>query len=139
MFKEEEHPRDNDGKFTEKGNGGGSYQEGVDERIEWARENGVDLPLNADGSLDDLKLQEIKESKKSSPILSKREYAVLRQEVIRKNAAQKGKVKPTNFAYTSDYFYVYSTQGDDDFSSVVQLNIEENRDIINKILKKFEE
>lgn len=36
-----------------------SYKDGVNERVKWAKENGVDLPLNTDGSLDDLKLQEI--------------------------------------------------------------------------------
>ena len=57
MFDESKHPRDNDGKFTDKN--GESYSDGVNERIKWAKENGVDLPLNLDGSVDDLKLQEL--------------------------------------------------------------------------------
>lgn len=60
-FEESKHPRSDDGKFTD---GNGSYSDGVNERIEWAKENGIDLPLNADGSVDDLKLQEIYDSKK---------------------------------------------------------------------------
>ena len=65
-FDENKHPRASDGKFTN-GNGGndgdGGYSDGVNERIKWANENGIDLPLNADGSLDDLKLQKIYEEK----------------------------------------------------------------------------
>ena len=59
MFREEDHPRDRDGKFTDKD---GSYSDGVNERIKWAKENGIDLPLNLDGSVDDLKLQELYDS-----------------------------------------------------------------------------
>ncbi len=47
---------DNNGRFTNKQ---GGYQESVNDRIKWAKENGVEIPLNADGSVDDLKLQEI--------------------------------------------------------------------------------
>lgn len=61
-FKESEHPRDRDGKFTD---GNGSYSDGVNERIEWAKENGIELPLSSDGSVDDLKLQEIYDSTKN--------------------------------------------------------------------------
>ena len=69
--------------------------------------------------------------------ISKQEYAVLRSEVMRKNAAQKGKVQPVNFAYTSNYFYVYETTGDDDFEIIGQLDIENEKDIIDKYLKRF--
>ncbi len=62
MFDESKHPRDNDGKFTDKN--GGSYSDGVNERVRWAKENGIDLPLNLDGSVDDLKLQGIYEKRK---------------------------------------------------------------------------
>lgn len=61
-FKESEHLRDRDGKFTD---GNGSYSDGVNERIEWAKENGIELPLSSDGSVDDLKLQEIYDSTKN--------------------------------------------------------------------------
>ncbi len=69
-FDENKHPRASDGKFTD-GNGGddgndgnGGYSDGVNERIKWAKENGIDLPLNEDGSVDDLKLQELYDSAK---------------------------------------------------------------------------
>ena len=55
-FDENKHPRASDGKFTD-GNGG--YSAGVNKRIKWANENGKEVPLNADGSLDDLKLQRV--------------------------------------------------------------------------------
>ena len=71
MFDENKHPRDKDGKFT---NGSSAsrenYTQSVNNRIKWAKENGVELPLNADGSVDDIKLQEIYENsaiKKMTP------------------------------------------------------------------------
>ena len=71
--------------------------------------------------------------------ISKQEYAVLRSEVMRKNAAQKGKVQPVNFAYTSNYFYIYETEGDDEFEIIGQLDIERNSDLINVIEQILEE
>jgi len=67
MFDESKHPRDNDGKFTDGSGGtkGGNYSDGVNERIRWAKENGIDLPLNLDGSVDDLKLQELQEKSRN--------------------------------------------------------------------------
>ena len=61
-FDENKHPRASDGKFTD-GNGG--YSAGVNKRIKWANENGKEVPLNADGSLDDLKLQELYEENRT--------------------------------------------------------------------------
>lgn len=83
MFKEEEHPRDNGGKFTDKGKG----SERRNERIQWARENSIDLPLNADGSLDDLKLQELydteqaKQNSNGGVNLSKQEWAMFYERI----------------------------------------------------------
>ncbi len=57
QFEESKHPRDEDGKFTDK-NKNKSYVDQVNERVKWAIENGIDLPLSSDGSVDDLKLQE---------------------------------------------------------------------------------
>lgn len=62
MFREEDHPRDNNGKFTDKdggSSGGNSYADGVNERIARAKELGITLPISADGSLDDVKLQRL--------------------------------------------------------------------------------
>lgn len=72
MFDESKHPRDDGGKFTDKGGGSREdYTQSVNDRIKWAKENGVDLPLNTDGSVDDLKLQELyekgKDKKKMTP------------------------------------------------------------------------
>ena len=69
--------------------------------------------------------------------LSKREYAVLRKEVMRKNVAQKGKVKQINGAFTSNNFYVYSTHGGDSFVPLKQFDIEKDRDKINYWLKRL--
>ena len=51
QFDESKHPRDGDGKFSEKAN--------EQKYIEWAKDNGVDLPLNNDGSLDTIRLQKM--------------------------------------------------------------------------------
>lgn len=65
MFDESQHPRDDGGKFTDKGGGSReNYTQSVNDRIKWAKENGVDLPFNTDGSIDDLKLQELYEKGK---------------------------------------------------------------------------
>lgn len=58
-WKESEHPRDNAGKFTDKEGSSSSYRDEVNERIKWAKENNVELPLNDDGSLNDIRLQKI--------------------------------------------------------------------------------
>ncbi len=76
MFDEGQHPRDDGGKFTDKGGGSReNYTQSVNDRIKWAKENGVDLPLNTDGSVDDLKLQELyekgKDRKASAPAADK--------------------------------------------------------------------
>lgn len=67
MFDESKHPRDGDGKFTD-GNGGDNsreeYRQSVNERIKWAKDNDIDLPMNTDGSVDDIKLQEMYDSQK---------------------------------------------------------------------------
>lgn len=71
MFEESKHPRDNGGKFTEKGGDSrDSYTQSVNERIRWAKENGVDLPLNIDGSVDDLKLQKMYEERITTELSS---------------------------------------------------------------------
>lgn len=116
------------------------YQKQVNARIKWANENGIKLPFNEDGSLNDIKLQELySEERKSTtgPELSQQEFAVLRQEVIRKNADQKGKVIPTNCAFTANHFYVYTTTGDDEFTPIIKLSLEDDRELINAILQKF--
>ncbi len=69
----------------------------------------------------------------SSITLSREEYGALRAEVMRKNVAQKGNVKPTNFAYTANYFYVYDTIGDDSFTPLIQLDIEKDGDLIDDV------
>ena len=65
MFDESKHPRDDGGKFTDNGGSRENYNQDVNDRIKWAKENGVELPLNADGSVDDMELQKIYEKKKN--------------------------------------------------------------------------
>lgn len=63
-WKESEHPRDNAGRFTDKEGSSSSYRDEVNERIKWAKENNVELPLNDDGSLNDIRLQKLYNEKK---------------------------------------------------------------------------
>lgn len=117
MFREEEHPRDKDGKFTD---GKSSKSEKV---AEAERIYNSELPyVPADG---------IK--------LTKQEYAILRKEVMRKNSEQKGKVKSINSAFTANTFYIYSTKGDDDFTLLKKFDIEKDRYKINAWLLKLGE
>lgn len=51
------------GRYGSDGGGSSSpaeeYRNQANARIKWANENGIELPLNADGSLNDIKLQEL--------------------------------------------------------------------------------
>lgn len=66
QFEESKHPRGKDGRFSNKDKS--DYSSEVNERIRWAKDNGIELPLNADGSLDDLRLQRLYETKKTVPV-----------------------------------------------------------------------
>lgn len=68
-FDESKHPRDKGGRFTD--NVGSDYAAEVNERIRRAKDNGIELPLNADGSSDDMTLQKLyKEEKQHAKALS---------------------------------------------------------------------
>ena len=113
MFDESKHKRvprgsAEGGRFTKTSDGAGGEHEATPAEKKRLKELGINGNVN----------------------MSKQEYAVLRKEVMRKNSAQRGKVKPINFAYTSNNFYVYSTSGYDSFEPLIQLDIEENREII---------
>ena len=75
--------------------------------------------------------------KKRQIVLSAEEYNALRKEVMRKNAEQKGRVRLTNYAFTANCFYVYSTTGDDDFKVLERYDIEFDRESINKRLTRM--
>ena len=114
-WNEEEHPRgqpENAGQFVEKGE-----QSGRDtgKGKSWRQGTKYGEILSSDKYID----------------LSPQEYAVLRAEVMRKNAVQKGKIKPTNFAYTANNFYIYSTSGGEEFAVLQRFDIEKDREKIN--------
>lgn len=56
-FEESKHPRDKKGRFSDKGES--DYPSEINKRIRWAKDNGIELPLNSDGSVDDLRLQKL--------------------------------------------------------------------------------
>lgn len=120
MFKEEDHPRDKAGQFAEKDGG----EEG---KLAEAIKQYSDDPAH------DLAAAGLPRGEK--PKLSKQEYATLRAEVMRKNATQRGKIKPVNHAFTADHFYVYSTKGDDDFTVMMQCDIERDREKIKSAIE----
>ena len=116
-WNENKHPRDKFGKFTD-GNGKTFRQNTSYGEI-----------LASDRQAELNKTRGIK--------LSRQEYSVLRSIAIRKNAAQKGKVIPIGSAFTSNYFYIYSTKGDDDFTPLKKFDIELDREAIDKFLKEY--
>lgn len=61
-FDESKHPRDGSGKFTNKN--GEQNSNGIKEQIEWARKSGKELPLNNDGSLDEVALRKMYDERK---------------------------------------------------------------------------
>ena len=63
-YDETKHKRDSDGKFTYKN--GESSSDSVKAQIAWARKNGKELPLNNDGSLNDIALQKMYDERKDS-------------------------------------------------------------------------
>ena len=107
-FDESKHPRDEQGRFTEK-------QKKAAKVYDSQFASGI----------------------KGNKSLSKAEYGSLRKEVMRKNSEQRGKVKPTNFAYTANCFYIYSTSGGDEFEVIQSFQIEGNEKLIKYMEKKY--
>lgn len=81
---------------------------------------------------------DVKYSNDDEIVLSKKEYSILKSEVVKKNALQKNKnIKKVNCAYTRDYYYIYSTKGYDNFKPLLQLEIESNYELINEIERRL--
>lgn len=135
MFDESKHPRDNDGKFTDKN--GESYSDGVNERIKWAKDNGIDLPLNTDGSVDDLKLQELYEGKKFANIiqLPKKEYAELCSSIRTKYSNQIPAVG--ELLYGNSYFKFRYNKETERIVCELKIPIEGNEELISDIMRGF--
>lgn len=66
--------------------------------------------------------------------LGKQEYAILRKEVVRKNAGKGSNVQQQNYAFTSNYFYLYDTTGDDNFDVSEKVLIEGNEEYISYVI-----
>lgn len=67
MFDESKHKRDENGKFAKQDER--NYSDSVNDRIKWAKDNDIELPLNADGSVDDIALQKLQNVSRSSGII----------------------------------------------------------------------
>lgn len=93
-FNEQDHPRDKNGEFTQKGKD--NYTRDVNERIEWAKDNNVELPLNSDGSINDIELQRLR--KMSAAELSK----MLRRELPQKKMTPEEKIASVHIDFDRD-------------------------------------
>lgn len=65
-FNENKHPRNDDGEFVDKD--GEQNSNGIKEQIEWARKSGKELPLNNDGSLDEVALRKMYDERDKSRV-----------------------------------------------------------------------
>ncbi len=70
--------------------------------------------------------------------ISRQEYAILRKEVVRENAFNKGEIRPVDYAFTANNFYVYENYGDDSYKAIEKLKIVGNEDLIHIIQGEFE-
>ncbi len=121
-WRENDHSRDGDGKFTDK-------QASFD-RQQADKEKPAAKFSDKDSKPKPKRSKQVK--------LQKQEYAVLRRAVIEKNLLQKGNVKPTNYAFTSNNFYYYKTSGYDRFKIVTCMPIDGNEYKINKYIKEID-
>ena len=51
------HPGNKKGRPSDRSES--DYPAEINKRIRWAKDNGIELPLNSDGSVDDLRLQKL--------------------------------------------------------------------------------
>lgn len=82
--------------------------------------------------------KEIDKVKKKVVKLNKRDYAIICSEIVRKNANKQGKY-PIDFAYTDELFVVYKNYGLNNFKVTVKLDLEKDRDKIDKIIKEIDD
>ena len=80
--------------------------------------------------------KKLKKKAQTTELITAQERKILRKEVLRKNVSQKGKVKPVNYAFTANYFYVYTTNGLDNFRVTKKYDIEKNHNTIKELLEE---
>lgn len=69
--------------------------------------------------------------------ISKEEYAILREQIMKQNNIYKRNSETIDYAFTAENFYVYENYENDKFKIVKKLNIEKNRELINSIREEF--
>ena len=78
----------------------------------------------------------IDKNKKPRYNITKQEFAVLREAVVKKNAEYKNKDVPSiDFAFTANNFYVYNNNGYDSFGVIDGLDIDTNKELIDYIME----
>ena len=71
---------------------------------------------------------------------SKREYALVSRAIMAKNAGLKdSELKPVDYVYAADEFYVYENRSIGDFTLNHKIDIEGNGELINKIRSEIED
>lgn len=69
--------------------------------------------------------------------ISKEEYAILKEQIMKQNNIYKRNSEAIDYAFTAENFYVYENYGNDKFKVVKKLNIEKNRELVNAIRKEL--
>ncbi len=94
--------------------------------------NGSKAPLKSEWDSQQSAIKLSKVNNKNS--LSRREYAILKSEVVRKNAMLRNESdNMINGAFTDNNYYVYETWGDDSFSVMKTIPISGNEELIQDI------
>lgn len=97
MFDESKHKRDEDGKFAKKD--GHGYSDDVNGRIKWAKDNDVELPLNNDGSVDDIALQRLWQARENNVVKVNLDSDIQKQLTAAKSQKERQKIA---FRYIMD-------------------------------------
>lgn len=120
--------------LDEKGIEYNEYEAGNEEDRK-AKVNDAATEKNVRFSLSD---EDIRDCEKNKVKLSKRDYAIIRKEVVRKNAhILNADETMIDYAYTDNLFVMYLTYGDDLFTPFIKIRIEGNEDIIGGIIGEF--
>lgn len=97
MFDESKHKRDSDGKFAKQD--GHDYSDDVNGRIRWAKDNDVELPLNDDGSVDDIALQGLRQARENNVVKVNLDSDIQKQLTAAKSQKERQKIA---FRYIMD-------------------------------------
>jgi hypothetical protein len=104
---------------------------------EWKTVNGAKIFIEDGQSVDDAVKKHfapkaVDKSPRESVQLSKQEYAVARQAILRKNVDDRG-TYPYDSVFTANHYVMYENHGYDNFKVTVKLKIDGNEDLIKDL------